>query len=107
MVKLNYVYVILPKKVRLISNAMAMNHDFEPNNTIDYYDPNFEVPMSFASDIGIDELFKLAETGLFEHILVYLTEDNMAFYLNNEKEKIDLFGWIDLMQFEKGDNSGH
>lgn len=105
MFKLNYLYVELPKKIRLISKCMGMNYYFEPLTTFYYYDPNEEAELCYTEGIGMDDLFKLSETGLFDHIFVYLDKDNFAYYYDDNQIKHDITGWIDLMQFEKGNDS--
>ena len=54
--------------------------------------------------MGMNGLFSLADTGVFDHIFVYLDKDNFAYYYDDNQTKHDIIGWIDLMQFEKGDN---
>lgn len=104
MIKLNYLYIELPKKVRLISEAMGMNHYIEPETAFGFYDPYEDAPLAYTMGIGIDELFKLSETELFDHIFVYLDKDNIAFYYDERNERHNIEGWVDLIQFEKGSN---
>lgn len=105
MIKLNYLYIELPKKVRLISKSMGLNYCFKPEDSFTYWDPNEEANMCYSNGISINDLFKLASTGLFEHIYVLLSEINNAYYYDQNHNKISLTGWIDLLQFEIGEDS--
>ena len=105
MIKLNYSYIELPKKVRLVSTAMGVNYCFKPEDTFSYWDPYQEATMCYSNGTSISDLFKLASTGLFDHIFVLLSEINDAYYYDKNKKKINLVGWIELLQFEKGKES--
>ena len=104
MIKLNYLYIEFPKKVRLISSRMGMNYYFEPSSCTFYFDPYQEAVLGYSKGMGMNGLFSLADTGVFDHIFVYLDKDNFAYYYDDNQTKHDIIGWINLMQFEKGDN---
>lgn len=104
MIKLNYLYIELPKKVRLVSNAMGLNYCFKPDDTSSYWDPHQEVTLCYSKGTSIGDLFKLAKTGLFDHIYAYLNENNSAHYYDQNQNKVDISGWIDIMQFEEGED---
>lgn len=102
MYKLHYNYVFLPQKVRLISKSLRLDHIIYPDD-FSYYDAEHGSDICMSNKLlGYEELFKLSKTNLFDNIYVYLNESNMAYYYRNNKEKINLSGWIDINQFSDG-----
>lgn len=106
MYKLYYNYVELPQKVRLISKPLELDHTIFPNEC-SYHDANIccdDICMYHnpVGPVGLDQLFKLKNSELFDNIFVYLNEYNAAYYNLSNHDKVDLIGWIDIMQFAYG-----
>lgn len=100
--KLYYSYVELPKKVRLISKALFLDHMFEPENN-SYFDTDHCCEVC-DSIIGVRDLFELSKTFLFDEIYIFVTEENEMYYRDKNNEKVFINGWIEISQFS---DSGH
>ena len=96
---LEYSNQCVPDKVRLVSRAMGMDYKFEPDDYDAVFDVNDDFLKNLEPRITIHGLFKLANTGLFDHIYVFADRYTMASYINESGDTIDLFDWFDLMQF--------
>ena len=97
--KLFYNYIVPPRKIELRSAVMNLNHSIDQSDW-DKTDENKQI-------IGMDDLFKLAETGLFEKILVLAEPDMFLYYYvegSGEIKKI-YKGWLDIMRFSGGKQS--
>lgn len=102
MYKLYYSYVFLPLKVRLISKSLRLDHIIYPDD-FSYYDIEHGDDIRMSDKLlGLDALFELSKTNLFDNIYVYLNESNMAYYYQDNEEKVCLAGWIDINQFLDG-----
>lgn len=98
-----YNYIELPKKVRLISKALCLDHVFYPNENC-YYDAIAGCSDIGITDItiGIEDLFVISKTDLFDNVFCYLDEVNHAYFRDNKNKKIYICGWIDIKQFING-----
>ena len=108
MKKLFHCYVELPKKVRLVSKTLCMDHTFEPREHI-YHNAEVQCSGIGMTDkvIAFEDLFNLSKTMLFDNIYACVDEECFAYYRDNKGEKISLIGWIDINQYEDGGHYGN
>lgn len=52
--------------------------------------------------LTIADFFRLKDTGLYDKIEILVDQNSGAYYRNKDGSKVELVGWIDLMQFESG-----
>lgn len=82
-----YNYCELPKLVRIQSEALCLDHTFDP--------------ASSEKPIGIEECLKLASSPYIDSVKMLLTEANDAYYIEPlaNDEKVHLFGWEDAKNY--------
>jgi len=90
MKKLFYNPIEHPVAVKLESEVLGVNKQYEPNAS--------EGPGS------MDELFKLAATDSFDKVEVKLTVHNQAYYRDTKYplEQVPVDGWISLKDYKNG-----
>ncbi len=91
MLYLDYDPIEIPSRIRIFSKGLDLDLDYEPSK--------------FNSQLlcYIDDLYKLASTGLFESISVYLTSHNSAYCVNGKDGSVTPVcdSWVDLCKIKK------
>lgn len=97
MKKLFYEHIIPPKRIKIKSLAFKLDFEIESDWTDEENPPEVI--------IGVDDLFALSNSGLFESIMYYVEDDMTAYYRDGEGRK-NLHGWIEITDYEKGGECG-
>lgn len=85
---LEYLYLELPILVRIVSNKLCLDHTFAPAST--------QVPVS------IEELCVMANSPMYDSIMILLPENvDASYYDDSCNEQIPISGWIELKNFVK------
>ena len=81
----------MPSRIRISSKALALDLDYNPSESDSRY------------VCYIDDLYKLASTGLFESVSVYLTSHNSAWLVNGKDGSATPVcdSWIELCKVKK------
>lgn len=90
MKKLFYNPIEHPEAVKLESEVLGVNKQYEPN--------------AGEGPVSMDELFKLAATDSFDNVEVKLTAHNQAYYRDskNPLEQVPVEGWVSLKDYKNG-----